>query len=249
MAETRLQHGSGLHKPGRVLAYQGNSQIRIRQAQGPISATRIDESAPDHTSGRLGLETASLGLISGPGSLLTASAPASVSLHGAHPLAESVASYLKGTRQPGCRPPRKPRPAYLLSDRLMTVYETPRPELSDPGRVYAMLADLTGEDRELLVVFCLNTKNGAMLREIVNIGILDQCTTAPREILKPAVLNSASGIIIAHNHPSGDPRPSAQDVDFTRALKAACDVFRIRLLDHVIFAHDGYFSMQSEGML
>lgn len=248
MAETRLQHGSGLHKPGLMPAYRG-SQILTRQAQGPISATRIDESAYDHTSGRLGLETASLGLISGPGSIVTASASASMSLPGAHPLAESAASYLKGTRQSGCRPPRKPRPAYLLSDRLMTVYETPRPELSDPGRVYAMLVDLTGEDRELLVVFCLNTKNGAMLREIVNIGILDQCTTAPREILKPAVLNSASGIIVAHNHPSGDPRPSGADVDFTQALKVACDVFKIRLLDHVIFAHDGYFSMQSEGMM
>ena len=156
---------------------------------------------------------------------------------------------LSKARVPGKRAPRRPHPAYVLSDRLMTIYETPRPQLNDPDRVYSLLADLKEENREMMVVFCLNTKNGAMLREIIHIGLVDQCRVSAREILKPAVLNSASSIILAHNHPSGEPQPSEEDIVATQMMAQACALFDIRLLDHVIFARDRYFSMSTAGIM
>ncbi|WP_428567072.1 MAG: JAB domain-containing protein [Solidesulfovibrio sp. DCME] len=162
---------------------------------------------------------------------------------------EQDAPYLKGTREPGRRAPRKPRPAYLLSDKLMTVYETPRPKLSDPGRVYKHLEDLKDENREVMVVICVTAQNRGILREIIHIGLVDQCNVSSRELLKPAILNSASGIIIAHNHPGGNPSPSEADITTTKMIESACTLFNIRLLDHVIFAHDAYFSMQAAGFI
>lgn len=106
-------------------------------------------------------------------------------------------------------------------------------------------------DREHLIVLCLNGQNKPVNVNIVHIGTADQCSTQPRDILKPAILCNATSIIVLHNHPSGDVKPSPADRIFTENMRKACDIMGMRLLDSVIIAEPGepYYSMADEGLL
>jgi len=74
-----------------------------------------------------------------------------------------------------------------------------------------------------------------------------QCNT--QEILKPAILSNSAGIILSHNHPSGDPSPSQEDIRLTEGLSKACEILGIKLLDHVIIGELGSYSFKSAGRL
>ena len=89
-------------------------------------------------------------------------------------------------------------------------------------------------DRECFVVFLLNTKRQLIAKEVISIGILDGSLIHPREVFKAAVSAGAAAIIVAHNHPSGDPSPSVQDREVTKRLQDAGKILGIPLLDHVI---------------
>jgi len=90
------------------------------------------------------------------------------------------------------------------------------------------------DDKEFLCVFLLNTRHQFIGFELVSQGTLDTLLVHPREVLRPALVHNAAAIVIAHNHPSGDPTPSESDITVTRNLIQAADVLRIPLLDHVI---------------
>ena len=83
-----------------------------------------------------------------------------------------------------------------------------RPRLASAQDVYAALADIRTEDREHFIVFDMDVRHRVIARRIVHIGTLTGVEVHPREVFKPAIINSAAAIIIAHNHPSGDPSPS-----------------------------------------
>lgn len=102
-------------------------------------------------------------------------------------------------------------------------------------------------DREIFVVVCLSTKNDIAGINIVSIGTLNGTLAHPREVFKPAILNNASDIIIAHNHPSGDIQPSNEDVKLTKRLYESGEILGIEVLDHLIIG-DGYYSMKSENI-
>ncbi len=109
---------------------------------------------------------------------------------------------------------------------------------------------LAGLDRERLYCALMDTRNGVIGIELVSIGGLDAAFASPREILKPAILQSAAGIIVAHNHPSGDPTPTVQDRAMTERLDKACKLFDVRLLDHIIIGADGaYASLRVLGVI
>ncbi len=80
-------------------------------------------------------------------------------------------------------------------------------------------------------------------------GTLDRALVEPREICKNALLEDAAAVILYHNHPSGDPAPSAEDVEFTRRLRRAAESLGIRLLDHVIVGRTGCVSLKEQGVL
>jgi DNA repair protein RadC len=80
-------------------------------------------------------------------------------------------------------------------------------------------------------------------------GTLDRAVVEPREILKRALLARAAGLILYHNHPSGDPSPSREDREFTRRLAAAAEALGVRLLDHVVVGRDGCVSFREAGLL
>jgi DNA repair protein RadC len=122
------------------------------------------------------------------------------------------------------------------------------------------VARLLGEEMRLLDfesvrVICLNTKHKVLAVEEVSRGTLNESLFHPREALRPALARRAHAVIMVHNHPSGDARPSDADVQVTRRMKQAGELMSIELLDHVILGapqagkERGYFSFRDEGML
>jgi DNA repair protein RadC len=101
---------------------------------------------------------------------------------------------------------------------------------------------LKNADREMFILVCLNAKNFVNCIHLVAIGTLDRTVITPREVLKAALLSNAASIAFIHNHPSGDPGPSPEDVHLTKTLSACSDLFDIRVLDHVIVGEDGKYT-------
>ena len=110
-------------------------------------------------------------------------------------------------------------------------------------------SNLAGKRDEQFMAIYLNNKNKVLDFEINAEGTVDQATVYPRKIIRKALENNASGLILAHNHPSGEPEPSSGDISLTRSLKTVCETMNIRLLDHVIVGKLGYFSFHGSGML
>ncbi|MDD3853597.1 MAG: DNA repair protein RadC, partial [Syntrophomonadaceae bacterium] len=104
-------------------------------------------------------------------------------------------------------------------------------------------------DREYFRVLYLDRKNGIILWEDVSIGGLHSSIVHPREVFKTAVKNSAASIILIHNHPSGDPTPSKEDVDTTKNLIEAGKIMGINVLDHIIIGYDSYCSLKNKGLI
>jgi DNA repair protein RadC len=105
---------------------------------------------------------------------------------------------------------------------------------------------LKDEKQEQFYVLLLNSKNQIIKEELISKGILDASIIHPREVFKPAIKNSASKIILIHNHPSGDPKPSNEDLDITEKLTGAGDQIGIKILDHVIIGGEKWWSWKEE---
>lgn len=122
-----------------------------------------------------------------------------------------------------------------------------RRRVEGPADVAALLQPwLRDADREHFVAVLLTTKNQVIDVVTVSIGSLSASIVHPREVLKPAIQASAAAIVVAHNHPTGVPTPSTEDVEFTRRLARCCELIGIRLLDHVILG-DGIYESLREG--
>lgn len=104
-------------------------------------------------------------------------------------------------------------------------------------------------DKEHTWVMGLNTKNNVKYIELVTLGILDASLLHPREIFRMAIMKGVKSIIVVHNHPSGSPQPSGEDLRMTKQLSEAGKLMGIPLLDHVIITLDGHFSFQEAGLL
>jgi DNA repair protein RadC len=101
---------------------------------------------------------------------------------------------------------------------------------------------LKDEKQENFIVLLLSTKNHIIGEQLISKGILDASIVHPREIFKPAIKNSASKIILVHNHPSGDSNPSDEDLEITDKLIAAGKLIDIQILDHVIIGNGNFWS-------
>lgn len=108
---------------------------------------------------------------------------------------------------------------------------------------------LNGVDREHFVVILLNRKNGIIGINTVSVGDLISSIVHPREVFKPAIVAGAASIIVAHNHPSGDPAPSRDDINVTKRLKEAGDILGINVLDHIIIGDGCYRSLKARDLL
>lgn len=103
--------------------------------------------------------------------------------------------------------------------------------------------------QECFLCVLLDAKNRVLREAKISTGSLSATIVQPREVLREAVLESASAIILIHNHPSGDPNPSSDDLEVTRRVKDACDAAGIRLLDHLVIGEEGYVSLADTGRL
>lgn len=112
--------------------------------------------------------------------------------------------------------------------------------------VKPMIAD---SNKEFFMALYLNTKNGVLKQEVISIGSLNANIVHPREIFKTACMISASSIIVAHNHPSGDPLPSREDIEITKKLHEAGKMMGIELLDHVIIGYDRNYGFKESGLI
>ena len=122
--------------------------------------------------------------------------------------------------------------------------------ISRPREVYdAVMPYYKGADREILSVLCLDAQNQPNSFNIASIGALNTTRTRPAEILKAAILSNALGLILIHNHPSGELEPSPEDIEFTRAVQRACELVGVDLYDHVIVTDDGFTSLRKRGLL
>ncbi len=105
------------------------------------------------------------------------------------------------------------------------------------------------QPQEVMAVLLLDTKNRSLGYAEVFRGTLNRAAVEPRAIFQYALLRNAAGFILAHNHPSGDASPSAEDLAFTRRLSEAGDVVGVRLVDHVIVGLQGWVSLRQRGAL
>lgn len=125
----------------------------------------------------------------------------------------------------------------------------PKP-VRGPDDVVALIGrKLRAESREHFVVLLLNARHECVAIETVSIGSLNASIVRPREVFRPAVLVSAASIIVAHNHPSGDPEPSEEDLSITRRLAQVGELLGIGLLDHIIIASRGVVSLRERGLV
>lgn len=121
--------------------------------------------------------------------------------------------------------------------------------LDDPYKVVQHLEILRREKQEHFYVLHLDAKNHVVRSQQVHVGTLSMSVVGPREVFREAIREAASSIIVAHNHPSGDPTPSPEDIDITRKLKQIGELLDIPLLDHVIIGDPGFVSLRQKGVL
>jgi DNA repair protein RadC len=105
------------------------------------------------------------------------------------------------------------------------------------------------DNQEVVRLLCLNTKNNIISTKEVFKGSLNSSIVHPREIFKEAINFSAASIILCHNHPSGDPTPSIEDINITKRIKSCGEIIGIELLDHVILGRNKFISLKEKGII
>lgn len=133
---------------------------------------------------------------------------------------------------------------------LSAQYATTRPNLTSPKLVRDYLhARLSGLEHEEFHGLFLDTQNSLISHESLFIGTIDSCAVHPREVAKLALSLNAAAIIFAHNHPSGNPEPSAADRQITERLKKALALIDVRVLDHIVIGEGTSVSLAERGWI
>jgi len=165
-------------------------------------------------------------------------------------IANASVEELTQTRGIGPAKAAQIKAALELSKRLEAdIGELPRPILKSPEDVVSVVrSQLKGKKKEYFLVLCLDTRNRLISCQPVSIGSLDTSIVHPREVFKEAVSSCAASIIFAHNHPSGDPEPSKEDVELTKRLAKAGEIIGIDVLDHLIVCDKSYSSLKAKNL-
>ena len=119
-----------------------------------------------------------------------------------------------------------------------------------PQHIYdALKLRFSEEKREHFLTITLDARHRVMHEHMISVGSLTSSIVHPREVFRPAVREAAGAIVLVHNHPSGDPRPSDEDIAVTRRLIHASELLGIRVLDHIIIGDGAYASFKELGLL
>ena len=137
---------------------------------------------------------------------------------------------------------------YIVKKRLrfMMVKEASEEKLNSPKKVYEFMRGEAEIDRECIWVLHMNTKLKLIEKELVSMGTIDTALVHPREVFKKAILNGSSSIIVVHNHPSGDPRPTEEDKKVAKTLKQSGEILGIPVKDFLVISSKGYTSFADD---
>ena len=135
--------------------------------------------------------------------------------------------------------------AFELGRRASASRRSERPVLTAPARVFELLeSDLRGLEQERFLVLVLDGKHRLRRQVLVSLGTLTTSLVHPREFFRPALREAAAAVIAVHNHPSGDPEPSREDIEVTQRLWEAGRLLGVPLLDHVVVGDGAFVSLQ-----
>ncbi len=134
--------------------------------------------------------------------------------------------------------------------RRLGVRRAERPRLPSPKEIWEWVRpSILGARNEIFRVLCVDPRSRLLLDRVVTEGNVDSCHVDPREVFAPAIACRASAVILVHNHPSGDPEPSRQDLQLTLRLQQCGVLLSIKVVDHVIVTEDRFISMTQRQML
>lgn len=142
-----------------------------------------------------------------------------------------------------------------IGEPLLADYEFASTAIDSPKALHDFWRNLVAvqpdheADKENLVAVALNTRLKATSWHLVALGSQNECIAHPREIFRTAIIQNAYGLILAHNHPSGDPAPSEADRRLTKRLTEAAEILQIRLLDHVVIGNPDHYSFREAGLI
>lgn len=166
------------------------------------------------------------------------------------PLVRLLAMTTKELQQLGMAPNVATRleATFQLFRKLKTDPVLNNKRVDNPSDAAEALAFIGGEEQEHLAVLLLDTKNNIKKTVVVSKGTINSSLVHPREVFKPAIRESAHSIVIGHNHPSGNPTPSREDIEVTKRISKAGEHLGIELLDHIIVCPKGYKSLKEMGL-
>ncbi|MGG4143874.1 DNA repair protein RadC [Paenibacillus algorifonticola] len=137
--------------------------------------------------------------------------------------------------------------------KLSQIISAPTPSvktIKSPMDVYKLLEpEFRHLKQEQFICLFLNTKNGVIGKETISIGSLNASIVHPREVFRPAIKRSSASIICAHNHPSGNPDPSPEDVEITKRLVDSGNIIGIDMLDHIVVGNYNFVSLKERGLM
>jgi len=137
-----------------------------------------------------------------------------------------------------------------LGRRTAQVGKGPVTSIASPEDVYRLLRDeLRDKRQEYFYAVLVDSKNTVLKKTQIHVGTLTASLVGPREVFREAIREGASALIVAHNHPSGDPTPSPEDIEVTRRLRAVGEMLDIPLLDHVIVGDERWTSLADAGLM
>lgn len=140
--------------------------------------------------------------------------------------------------------------AIELGCRMSQKAPSERPVIRNPrDAADLMMPELRYQTKEHFVALLLSTKNHVIARAMISVGSLNASIVHPRELFREAISYSAASIILVHNHPSGDPTPSQEDIALTKQLVEAGELLNISILDHVIIGDGKYVSFKEKGII
>ena len=131
----------------------------------------------------------------------------------------------------------------------ITNYLKTNQRYTSPSQVYETFSFMMQETKEMFLTLHLDGKNRIICMDLVSVGSLNQSIVHPRSCFQTACLSNAAAIILVHQHPTGDPSPSSEDIAITRRLKEAGEIMGIKILDHIIVGDGEYLSFVERGLL
>jgi len=164
-------------------------------------------------------------------------------------LAEASIEELSSIKGIGLAKAAQIKATFEISRRLSTQAPSYKSkELTDPEKVYRLIkSKLKDYHKEHFYIIALNSRGHSIAE--VSVGSLNASVVHPREVFTEAIKNKAASVVFAHNHPSGDPEPSEDDLLLTKKLVESGKILGIEVFDHIIVAKDGFFSFKNKGLI